>query len=392
MAQQNAPTVLFLASWYPTPINKSHGIFIKNHALALSKFLNVVVVYAFSNSHTKKTNLHTNSVNENFTEYIIEYKKIKSKLPVISTLQKFLRLKFVYNLLLKTLITNKINVIAIQLNVVFPAAICFSMFKNYYKVNHTIVEHWSGYLPEDGNYKGIVTNYFTKKVFKNVSKIFYVSEKQRQAMQWHGLNGRYQLIYNVVDTTIFFHKQKTKSSVPLFLHVSTLDKDQKNILGTLNSLKKLQNCNYAFTSIFVGGDTETINYYKAKVSELGIKNIDFVGYKTQGQIAELMQLADCLLLFSNYENMPVVVLEALACGLPVFASKVGQLPYFINNNFGSLVEVGNEEQLAEQLKLFLDGKLIFNSTKMIEFIQTHATFDLVGKQLANEYLTTPSSN
>ena len=50
---QNKQTILFLASWYPTPQNKNHGIFIKNHALALSNLMPVIVVYAYSTSATE---------------------------------------------------------------------------------------------------------------------------------------------------------------------------------------------------------------------------------------------------------------------------------------------------------------------------------------------------
>ncbi len=386
MAQTNAPTVLFLASWYPTPINKSHGIFIKNHALALSKFINVVVVYAYSNQHAANFKLHTNNINQNFTEYLIEYKKVSSSIPIISQLQKTWCFKKAYKLLLQTLITNKINVTAIQLNVVFPAAISLPIFKNYYKVKHTIFEHWSGYLPEDGNYKGFLIKHYTKKAFAQVSKIFYVSELQKHAMQIQGLKGNYQLMYNVVNTNVFTFTKNVKNVIPTFLHVSTLDYEQKNILGTLNSLKKLQQNGFIFNSIFVGGDEAKKIHFEQYAQQLNIRNINFVGNKTQEEIAQLMQQAQALILFSNYENMPVVVLEALACGLPIFASKVGQLPFFVNENFGVLVDIGNEEQLTNQLQFFLEGKLVFYSEKMVEFIANNAAFNVVGKKLAAEYL------
>lgn len=386
MAKPKNPTVLFLASWYPTPLKKSHGIFIKNHGLALSKFVNVAVVYAYANPIAKGYTVHK-GIDKNFTEYLVEYKKVTSNIPIISKLQTFYRFKKAYKLLLQTLIKDEVNVVGIQVNVVFPAAIALPIFKKYYKVKHTIFEHWSGYLPEDGNYKGFLIKQFTKKAFTKVSKIFYVSELQKSAMKMHGLNGNYQLIYNVVNTEVFNYTNLLKSSTPLFLHVSSLDINEKNILGTLTVLKNLQIKNYTFQSVFVGGKDVSIKQFEDTAKQLSIKNINFVGHKTQAQIAELMQQAHALILFSNYENMPVVVLEALACGLPIFATKVGQLPFFITDNFGRLVDVKNEEQLTEQLKLFLDNKLQFDSEKMIKFINSHATFEVVGKKLAETYLS-----
>jgi glycosyltransferase involved in cell wall biosynthesis len=89
--------------------------------------------------------------------------------------------------------------------------------------------------------------------------------------------------------------------------------------------------------------------------------------------------------------MPVVVLEALAMGLPVFASKVGQLPNLITDDFGKLVSVGNEIELETALGEFLDGKLKFYPEKMIDFISKNASQDIVGKNLADCYNTVCSS-
>ena len=173
--------ILFLASWYPTPQNINHGIFIKNHALALSKYMPIIVVYAYSSSEAKQTKI-TKNKQGNFEEWILEYKKVDQTIPVLSSIIKYKRFKNAYATLLKELISNNISIKAIQLNTIFPAAISLHLFKDHFKVPHTIVEHWSGYLPEDGNYKGFLQTYFTEKAVATASKLFYVSEKQKNAM------------------------------------------------------------------------------------------------------------------------------------------------------------------------------------------------------------------
>lgn len=386
----NQKPILFLASWYPTPQNNNHGIFIKNHALALSKFLPVIVVYAYSSNNANQTTIKKNKQG-NFEEWILEYKKVGSTIPLISSLIKYKRFKKAYATLLNELKTNHISINAIQLNTVFPAAIVLPLFKNHFKVPHSIVEHWSGYLPEDGNYKGFLQTYFTEKAVASASKLFYVSEKQKNAMLDNGLNGDYELIYNVVNTSVFYENKNNKSQKPLLLHVSSLVEKEKNINGTLNVIQKLQKANYQFDFLIVGGQETTISKYKQKVNELGLTSVTFVGEKTQLEVATYMQQANALILFSNYEGMPVVVLEALATGLPVFASKVGQLPNLITDDLGKLVSVGDENEMTNYLADFLDGKIIFDSQKMIDFVSKNASQEIVGKKLADFYNAVCSS-
>jgi len=379
---QTKQTILFLASWYPTPNNKNHGIFIKNHAIALSKYMPVIVVYAYSKSSTHDFKI-TKNKEGNFEEWLIEYKK--SSAPLISFFIKYFRFKKAYKLLLEELIKENISVKAIQLNVIFPAAIALPTFKDHYKVSYTIVEHWSGYLPEDDNYKSGIVKDATKKAVRSASKIYYVSEKQKQAMLNNGLKANYELLYNVVDTTIFCENKNLKSKKPLLLHVSSLVEKEKNISGTLRVIQKLQKANYEFDFLVVGGSKESVSYYKNQASTLQLKNTSFVGEKKQNEVATYMQKAHALILFSNYEGMPVVVLEALATGLPIFASNVGQLPHLITPDFGKLVEVKDEKELEKNLKLLLDGSLKFDPEKMITFISQNASQEVVGKKLAHHY-------
>jgi glycosyltransferase involved in cell wall biosynthesis len=382
--------ILFLASWYPTPQNINHGIFIRNHALALSMHTPVIVVYAYSSNTINQSKITKNKQGD-FEEWLLEYKKESSNIPLVSSLIKFFRFKKAYGILLKELIQNKISIKAIQLNTIFPAAIALPAFKQYFKVPHAIVEHWSGYLPEDGNYKGFLQTYFTEKTVASASKIFYVSEKQKNAMLDNGLNGNYELIYNVVDTTIFCENKSIKSPKPLLLHVSSLVEKEKNIIGTLNVIQKLQKANYQFEFLIVGGTETLITYYKEKAKQLGINDITFVGENTQRQVATYMQQAHALILFSNYEGMPVVVLEALATGLPVFVSKVGQLPNLITDDLGRIVPVGDENEMLNYLADFFDGKIKFDSQKMIDFISENASQDVVGKKLSDYYNAVCSS-
>jgi glycosyltransferase involved in cell wall biosynthesis len=66
-------------------------------------------------------------------------------------------------------------------------------------------------------------------------------------------------------------------------------------------------------------------------------------------VAVEMQAADIFILFSNHENFPCVVIEALCCGLPVVSSNAGGINEAVNEKNGLLVNTENVEALTQAL-------------------------------------------
>lgn len=86
--------------------------------------------------------------------------------------------------------------------------------------------------------------------------------------------------------------------------------------------------------------------------------VHFLG--TRSDIPELLSLVDCLMLTSHMEANPVSILEALACGKPVVATKVGSIAESVRDGEnGFVVSPGDEEALASRVvKLFNAPNLI----------------------------------
>lgn len=91
------------------------------------------------------------------------------------------------------------------------------------------------------------------------------------------------------------------------------------------------------------------------VKELGLKNsIVFIGKVLHKKIPVFMAASDVLALPSISEGQPLVILEAMASGLPIVATVVGGVPYTIKDSVnGFLVEPANPLQLAQKILVLL---------------------------------------
>jgi len=114
-------------------------------------------------------------------------------------------------------------------------------------------------------------------------------------------------------------------------------------------------------------------------------SIQFTGEIPYEQVAKAMQESDCLLLFSHIENSPCVIGEALCCGLPVIASRVGGIPELIKEDNGILVPAANENALVEAMKQIRQKKFHFNRQIIAKDAASRFSYETVGKQLLDVY-------
>lgn len=105
------------------------------------------------------------------------------------------------------------------------------------------------------------------------------------------------------------------------------------------------------------GDGEERNKLERLADNLGIReSIDFIGELPHKKIAGFMNHADVFVLPSISESFGMVNLEAMACGLPIVATRVGGIPNVIKNGVnGYLVEAKKPDEIAEKILLLLQN-------------------------------------
>jgi glycosyltransferase involved in cell wall biosynthesis len=224
----------------------------------------------------------------------------------------------------------------------------------------------------------------SKLVAGKAKFVLPVTKNLADAMQSHGINGKYKVVPNTVDIKIFnTDKKETRSQ---FAHVSSLDERQKNFSGIVNAFNKVSAANPEL-KLMVAGGADNILHAKGLVEQSGInrEKIIFLGNKNQAEIAQLLSQSIVLVLFSNYENQPCVILESLACGTPIVATDVGGVGEIVNMQNGILVKPGNQSALAEAMLSVLAKKNMFIPEQLAEKIKQQYSFEAVNRQLNEVY-------
>jgi glycosyltransferase involved in cell wall biosynthesis len=256
------------------------------------------------------------------------------------------------------------------------------------EIPYVITEHWSRYQPQHNNFKGFFRKWLTRKVVKNASAVSPVSADLQKAMENHGLkNPNYRVIPNVVDVD-FFHpdKEKKASDKTVFIHLSCMEERSKNMSGILNAVKDLASKRDDFILYMVGEGID-LEATIRRAEDLGLKDkvVFFTGLKEGEQLLKLMQRADAMLLFSRYENLPVVILEAFACGMPVISSDVGGISEHLNNERGILVKPLDEQALTGAMNKMIESKDDYNSKSIRQYAAAHFSMEVIGKQFDKIY-------
>ena len=221
----------------------------------------------------------------------------------------------------------------VQLNVIQKQGALALWLKERYGIPYVIVEHWSGYLPENGIFRqmSMIKQGLYRLLARKAEVVLTVSQKLQQAMKDCGVEAKkWGRVDNVVDdfffenTDRFTDRIQNTDTQKTLLHVSCFDERAKNVKGLLRAAKMLSEKRQDWQLVLVGTgvDYEEVRAY-AESLELQEGLLHWRGELTPREVAEEMQRADALVLSSRYETYCVVLAEAAAAGLPILSTPVG---------------------------------------------------------------------
>jgi glycosyltransferase involved in cell wall biosynthesis len=160
--------------------------------------------------------------------------------------------------------------------------------------------------------------------------------------------GKIAIVHCGVDPLIY-GKTPRASFGKRVIFVGRLD-PVKGVLLLLEAFAKAR-ASHADATLTIVGDGAARPAAEARTAALGITTaVSFVGYRTQGEVAALLEQADMLVLPSFAEGVPVVLMEAMASRIPVIASRVAGVSELVEEGIaGFTVPPGDVATLADRM-------------------------------------------
>jgi glycosyltransferase involved in cell wall biosynthesis len=188
------------------------------------------------------------------------------------------------------------------------------------------------------------------------SRIVVVSEETKRAFERQGYPGRsMEVVYNGVELPPpprdgdLRRELRIPTDVPVVAEVARLA-EVKGQRVLIDALARLDGA----CAVLIGDDLEQRGAFRAELARhaerRGVADrVVFAGYRPNA--AALAGEADVFVLPSSAEGLPVVLLEAMAHGRPVVATRVGGTPELVTDGeTGLLVSPGDVEALASALE------------------------------------------
>lgn len=370
--------VLHLLSWFPTPDDPTMGNFCVRMIDALPEDCHSVILSVCDGKEMTKSFEVKEIQGTRHTHVQIYIRPSKSK-----ALRKLKMLRM-YQYGLQYVKKRFFEPDLIHLHVAYPLGQAALFWHKRYGYPYVLTEHWTVYQPQN---KDVLVGKLKKKVVKianHAELIMPVSLDLQHCMEGHGIHNHYQVIYNLVNTDVFTLGAPHQTTMKHILHISTLRDEAKNFSGILRVVERLKQQRDDFV-LHVIHDYEAPEF-KAFVTEHHLTDcVIFHGKKTSQEVAQAYQDADFLVLFSNFENLPCVIVEAFASGVPVLTTDVGGIAEIVSPERGILIHSGDEDALLQGMNTLLDHSDEYDKSEIRKYAIDHFAAPIIGQQIADVY-------
>jgi glycosyltransferase involved in cell wall biosynthesis len=201
-----------------------------------------------------------------------------------------------------------------------------------------------------------------RALFRRISRIIAVSNAVREDIigtNWMSYPDKVVTIYNGIDVKPYIDYNLNREEAQIRLDLPHNEIFVFGTVGRLVETKGLGVLLKAFANVYekcpesrliLAGEGRLESQLRALASELNIsERVMFLGYRTD--ILEVLKAFDVFVFPSIAEGLPLALLEAMASGLPVIASRVGGVPEILNSpELRTMVSPGSVDELVSAMK------------------------------------------
>jgi glycosyltransferase involved in cell wall biosynthesis len=250
---------------------------------------------------------------------------------------------------------------------------------------YLITEHMEPFpwqIPLFVNNNGKLTNKI-RAPLENANAVIAVSNSLADRIAAFDIK-RPVVLHNLVNEQKFkpIQKKKTRDSFHLLSIGALIPQKGMDIL--LNVFSEVCNVEPSLRLTIVG-DGEQKNELIQLANELKIANlVNFVGLVNRNEIVDYYHNADCFVLASRGETFGVVYAEAIACGLPIIATRCGGSEDIINPKNGILTEI-NKNELSNAIIEIYRNQNKYDKVQIREDFLQRFSSNVICQQIMNIY-------
>ncbi len=184
------------------------------------------------------------------------------------------------------------------------------------------------------------------------------------------------LTYNFVDKRVYYPREvaslRSDFAAPhekIVMHISNF-RPVKRVSDVVDIFAKVSE--RVPSKLLLVGEGPELTKIQCRIKNLGLENkVHFLG--KQEDVAQVISLADVLLLPSEKESFGLVALEAMACGVPTVGTDAGGIPELVKHGeTGFLSPIGDVEDMARNAeRLLTDERLHEQFRKACLYRATH---------------------
>jgi len=330
--------ILVVPKWYPWPERPVFGLFCREHAHALARRHEVVVLASLATPSPPFVAYElTDALEDGIRTMRVRYRRPFLR-PAAMGFQLLGMLAALWRLRREGFRPDVVHAHVYQ---AAPPALVLGRISRAAVV---VSEHYTGFA------RGLVTGYdrlLARLSFRRADLVAPVSEELAGRLRSLAPQARIEVVPNAVDTEIFRPPAtpRSASGPARLLNVATLS-EKKGHVHLLEALARLE----GDETLDIVGDGELRERLERRAGALGLSGrVRFLGPRPKEEVARLMREADLFVLPSLHENLPVVLVEAQASGLPAVATRVGGVGELVDDDAGELVAAGDSAALAEAL-------------------------------------------